>query len=399
MSVSKIDGSSDKWDVIKNYVDKIGTGQPIDLVFWYTGISNPLKSPVFIELTQYDNVRFIIYYDENTAEQIKDYLELQGLNTSRVVSVQNVVKTVKEPYSQDKVVWFKRISKVEEHDDYIDIITTSSAASFGTNNIFLAYEQALNEIKEKYGKRIRKVTLDFGSDGSASDENTLALFDLIIKLDEQGTEFETVKFDAISLLTKYYLWKNSKMKNVKLSEKVKYIDGVLKKNQVVILEKRLKTKRKNCLGESLGGRVSQRVAIYKGLISNNRMKAFSFKSFPVSTFTTHFDYKMRKFDEEEIVEDTSLPCDDVLVSPSDLESLLDKDNIILGDNYSISRCIQTSESAYINAYDVVDGKPTHVKYSIPVFAKKVLDEYGVEYNEEELQKDIEATEKYLNEKE
>ena len=392
LSVVTLSGDSDKWSVIKDYVDKIPSTETVDLIFHETSLENPLDSPIFIELTEYKNVRFVIYYSNKTCDEIEAFFEFQGLDTSRVIKVENECKEVRAPYSPSKFDWFRNITTVTPYEDHIELKTVSTTSSISTTNIFMAYQDAVKYFENKYKLPATKLTFDFQPGGNASHENTFAFFDMVNDYREKGVEFNVLNFDAIELMSKYIYWKKSKMKNATKSQRIKYIDSYLKKNQVVLLERKVRRKVKNALGETSGLQIYQRPALYKGVQMTGDIKVFMFQTFPVYEFTTKLDHKMKLIDKDEYIEDSEdeyiLHPEDVCVPVDHLSSMLEEDKVMLGNEFTVYRCIQTRPGMEESIYDTVDGKITHVKYILPEFVKKVLDDHEVEYNREELDNDI-----------
>lgn len=390
LCVDKIHGHSDHWETIKSYVDRLN-GEDITLVFKSVGISQPYLSPVFNELIRYPNVKIDIYYDLKTYKEIVGYLQLQDLPLDKVRHFENVKHKNKPDYSEKFVEWFKEMSSVDEHEDYIDISTKSNGvASYSAKGIFKAYGKMLEDTKEKYGgKRIRKVSFNF--ENSVVVDTAIELFDLILDLKKSGVEMECTNCSEMSLFERYAETKDTKV--VTLKDREDYFNNMLKMNQVVIMEHKPKTRRKNFLKESLSDPISVRVAIYKGWCTVDNIKCLKFVTYFVDTFTTMEDYKLKMLEKECDEEEHILKTEDALVRPVDIASFVHGDGYsFLGDNYTIYRCIQNDAESYQNIYVVgKDRKIYNVKCALPQLIKDVFKEFDVEYNEEELEKDIKDT--------
>ena len=208
----------------------------------------------------------------------------------------------------------------------------------------------------------------------------------------EGLEFEFLS-DNKDMMDRYhasYVYVNSKYLTVE--DKIKIISNIIPKHTVGMLARYKSSRALDKFGrEGSGEIIICRAAIFLGFKKVGDVVNAVFLEFNGNTFYTkdHWyldnDGEVLKRLEKNIV---SMDIEDLGIY-----------NKFLGKKYHFMEPIQTDSEGYTTMYKLDEnGRVKHEKVSIPERIKLVLDDWGIKYNKELLDKCIEKTHSILNEK-
>lgn len=365
-----------------------------DIEIDFTGIKviEPWKCPEFRILLKKRNIHMKFVNNEVVANKIKMICVIDGLDESRITS-----KTVEIP--KPKTPEEKKVEQCGMALIPLFSITDSNCAIFNARD---KYSQMQNTITTKYIKyAISELHKVQGINEFIIELNKITVLSNVVQsivtminsFEEDGIR---VKIDTDDK----EIQKNFKLfmhiaKNTSYSslDKGEILVTKLKPGTVGMLIKYKKSKALDEFGRHGNGEVvSSRIATFDGLATPDEDKNCAcFTSYNNNYFYTKQHWMVEHDNEEP----TSLHADRLQIDLNELGF----DNVFLGSQYHFIMPVQRSsgESVWVITGLNESGSNIKVKCTIPERIKIVLDDWGIKYAKDALEKAIKETEKLLNE--
>lgn len=391
--------SENSWNLLYNKLKEFGLLKCNDKVMLdFDGISliKPQNYNTFKLLLTNDNIYMRLYNCDDIGE-IKVMCLMSNYDTSRVENVNNIVEEEKVDKKKERLLALVEDIKkyVVENGDYVDFNMYKAYNQITPADNLKAICYYVEELCKtgKY-KEIRLNLKEVYAINEAVDmivdlKNAMkSRYDVMVAID---TDVKDV-IDRIRLDMNKYLTEGMGQKD-KLGQLKK-----LKKNQVGLLIKYKASKSRDRYGRYGNGETAScRIAVYKGVkkakdSEGNDTYKVMFDTYNSNTFYT----KAHLYELGEDIEDECIECNKV----SAYIDSVGLDGKFTGSSYAFARIVQTKEEDLIQM-DIVEKINNELQIvsktvTIPERAKYVFDDFDIEYDEEELLKDIKETRRILN---
>lgn len=378
--------NNEAWRILMEKLNSIDKDSGVLFDFKGIDVIEPWLNDMFKKLIRDERVHMKLYSSEVTVNTINMACKLGGMKGGRVVN-ENV--TSNRISVKDRVVLkeIKDIVKYFRSDEGVEVLEIYKKYSqLGAINTIPLLNNAIRFHVNNTG--IRNIIIDTGGIDVSLNIVEL-LIDMIINMRSDGIAMDIVSKnkDVVSRIELYKHLEYSKDMSVK--DKYSAVNRVLSIKTVGMLMRYKKSKAVDRFGRyGKGEPVSCRVAIYNGMEIGDAGIKLKFKTFNGDRFYTHEHWALENDGEEleKLIEnDVEVPIDEV--------GILDE---FLGSKYHFMLPIQCNKEDSTVMYVVNDeGGVTHIEAIIPVRIKMVLDDWGIEYNKDKLDRVIEETKKIL----
>lgn len=377
------------WKTIREYLEDkgyVGEGkEDVMLDFKNISVTEPRKHNNFKLLLKYDNLYMTFYNIESDVAQIKIECILNKYNKERFTNI-DIKKDKKVPMQELKIInGAKSVMDKFEFDGDKLIFNMSKHYSQMNNGMTVMYiTRAAETIIDSKNGEIKSMLIILGSIASNSSTVELMVKSSISIEKKYGI---TVDFDVDNPDVEKLFNLHMHVKTVGESNDSDRLNAFskLSDDEVGILIKYKNGRAVDEFGRLGHGEVvSSRVAIYKGTVSTDDegIKVL-FQSFNSNKLYTKQHWAIEN-DGEELSE---LDFSEVSVKISDIGL----EDLFLGRQYHFIKPIQRDINENISLYSLDDDKLIRNSVTIPERARLVFDDFGIQYNREELEKAIRIT--------
>lgn len=379
------------WEKLGQEVNKYNE----DVMLDFEGIEliEPWLNEEFKRFMADSRIHIKVYSSENIKETIDVMCEIGGYKTGRVINEDEFITSVKPKNAVDERLQamknrFRNACEIEESNNNVTLnINVSDAVDqLSSDKTIMAIEEVINEYHQE-NSNINKAKLNIES--MFIQQNIMEMLCKVMdRLMQLGIEMCVVS-DDIETTEKLMTYKlvNSH-KSITEEFKIKCFNEI-EPLTVGMLTKYKETRGTDAFGRCGNGKpVLCRPAIYLGLGNDNGVVVAQFREYRYNTFCTREHYAVAHDNDVhpglEVV-NTKVPLSRIGLA-----------DLFIGSLYHFNAAIQYGDSE--DDYNIVhkvneDGTVKTYKMLLPEYIKCVFDDFGVEYNKDELNKVIEENRK------
>ena len=385
LNIDTISKGNDKpWDKLIAYMEGQPKGTPIEFDFRGIEVIQPCNSNSFMKLLSNPDFRMVMYNSEETVKSIQLMCILNNQDKSRIVNIKDEMPKVLTP--EEKTI--QRMA-----DQLMAYFKTNDEGTVGILPVNERFDQIGNPNTVKYivaavekyveSTGIKEVyvnTAMISIQSSVID----ALAEMVESMRKQGVNL-TVTSDDREIQNKIEMSLDLSKANYSSADKFQIMQNRLVPGRVGILTKYKEGKARDEFGrQGKGEKALVRVAIFLGFSTKDGQNMAKFRTYNGNKFYTKAHWYLEK-DCEEL---TKLEYDDIVVSADELGIYSD----FIGSKYHFSTPVQYDAKSTITMYSTTEtGNVVGTPMTIPERAMAVLDDFGVDYDRENLMQAIDKT--------
>lgn len=377
-NVTQISKSNDSaWIEIQKAIEHIEGDVLLD--FDEVNLIDPFNNDQFMKMMANPRIHIRIY-DEELAATLKIALRLGGIeegNKIDLVEFEDDYDAKAEERNKEVKLLADRISSVaEESNNVLTINLGNTIEQVSSSKTLDALEKLIRdtvELNESIG------TVEINLTDVVVQRNVLedlAKFQNRLEGTDILVSFQSEDLDMINKI-------NIASLNIELTtqERIDIIKGCLDEDGIVIVQKFKRRGKNEDICETYNADpLIGRVAIYRGIVDNEIV----LDTFNNDYFFTKLDYSLDRDGESH----PGLRVDKWRIS-------VDKTGVydhFLGSRHHISAPVKLADDSDLKVINKVVGDSiTSYEVTLPEFIKIVLDDFGVDYNQQSLQKYIEES--------
>lgn len=362
-----------------------------DVLFDFKGVEvyEPWTNNAFKQFISNEQVYMKVYYNKKLATGIDLMCKLGGLKYGRVFNEEAVQVVKEDPMVQNIANQLQQYFVTSPNGDTAFMQVYRRFDQISSVNAVKYIEKAILIFSERTG--IHNIVI--GTAGITVQKEVIKLLiDLIVSMHNKGLMVRIESKDEY-VMEKVSIYQNMKtLKRLGVKDREQIIRNLIPIKTVGMLARYRSSKSVDEFGRQGNGEpISIRATIYEGIGKNkDGILSMKFTSFNGNTFYTRDHWSLEN--DGEVL--NRLSTNEHLIPLNEIGIY----NEFFGTRYHFYQPIQTTLDGYTTLYSLDDfGRLISSKVNIPMRIKLVLDDWGIEYNKDELLKSIIETKRILNE--